>query len=404
MNILVLTSIYPQEDDENNSGVTPVVKYFAEEWVKEGHNVTVIHNSTKYPKLLYLLPPSIIKKVNSRFGIVLPNINQSRKLSNVRNGVSCFRLPMLKLFPKSGFSEKQIEKQAKDIQILLKEMNFYPDLIVGHWENPQIPLLAKLKKIFKTKTSIVFHNLVYIKQKSYLKKITNSMNEIDVIGARSKSIALEVSEILNLDGNPFICYSGIPDKYFKENFYQKHSYSNKTPNTFLYVGRLIRRKNIDVSIETLSKIYGSSNFEFNIIGDGAEKEGLIELSRNLKTDNNISFMGYKMRDEIMKVMGNTEVFIMISNNETFGLVYIEAMSQGCIVIASKDGGMDGIILHGENGFLCTQGDAEELEEIIEYINDMSTSQKKQISQEAYKTSLKFKDSKIAQDYLHNVIN
>ena len=79
MNILILTSIYPQEDDEENVGVTPVVKYFAREWIKAGHNIIVIHNSSRYPQLLYLLPDSLLKKVNSKLGIVIPNRGHFKK-------------------------------------------------------------------------------------------------------------------------------------------------------------------------------------------------------------------------------------------------------------------------------------------------------------------------------------
>ena len=59
-----------------------------------------------------------------------------------------------------------------------------------------------------------------------------------------------------------------------------------------------------------------------------------------------------------------DVFIMISKNETFGLVYLEAMAVGCITIASRQEGFDGIIKHGYNGFLCEAGNQEELEKLI----------------------------------------
>lgn len=46
----------------------------------------------------------------------------------------------------------------------------------------------------------------------------------------------------------------------------------------------------------------------------------------------------------------SDCFIMISKNEAFGLVYLEAMSAGCITIASRGEGFDGVIIHGVNGF------------------------------------------------------
>ena len=70
MRILVLTSIYPQPDDDKTAGVTPVVHYFAKEWARQGHDVMVIHNANKFVLPLYLLPKKIRRKINSLFGIV----------------------------------------------------------------------------------------------------------------------------------------------------------------------------------------------------------------------------------------------------------------------------------------------------------------------------------------------
>jgi glycogen synthase len=104
------------------------------------------------------------------------------------------------------------------------------------------------------------------------------------------------------------------------------------------------------------------------------------------------------------MMDKTEVFIMVSDNETFGLVYLEAMSRGCIVIASKNGGMDGIIKNGVNGFLCEQGNENELYKILKKIKGMSIEEKKSISENGIKTSSNFKDSHVAQNYLENVVD
>ena len=53
MDILVLTSTYPQEDDENK-GVTPTVKYFCEKWGQLGHNVIVIHNNSCFHSIFFI--------------------------------------------------------------------------------------------------------------------------------------------------------------------------------------------------------------------------------------------------------------------------------------------------------------------------------------------------------------
>jgi hypothetical protein len=94
MDILILTSVYPQKDDLPNAGVTPVVHYFAKEWVKTGHNVVVIHNANRYPNIINRLPESFINKVNSKFGIVIPNKYQGDRVLSDKEGVKSYRLPM----------------------------------------------------------------------------------------------------------------------------------------------------------------------------------------------------------------------------------------------------------------------------------------------------------------------
>jgi glycosyltransferase involved in cell wall biosynthesis len=403
MNILVLTSIYPQVDDEENIGVTPVVQYFAKEWVKAGHRVVVIHNSSKYPRLFYLLPDSWLKRINSKLGIVIPSQKQTKQLYSKVEGVVGYRIPMLKIIPKSKYLNALVVRQFNKILQIISHEKFMPDLVIGHWENPQIQLLSMFKEKYAVKTALVFHAIVYIKQKRYNEWVGKNIKNIDAIGARSQAIANEVKEILSLKKNPFICYSGIADKYFDIDKYRNYNFGNKIASSYLFVGRLIKRKNVDSSILALKALYMSEKFLFNIVGEGAESEKLSILKQNLDLDTNIRLLGYKSRDEVLKIMSETEVFIMISDNETFGLVYIEAMSQGCIVIASKHGGMDGIIVHGFNGFLCEQGNEKELEEICMKIKKMSTDEKTTISRNAINTALNFRDSMVAKIYLENIV-
>ena len=99
----------------------------------------------------------------------------------------------------------------------------------------------------------------------------------------------------------------------------------------------------------------------------------------------------------------SDIFIMISKNETFGLVYLEAMATGCIPIASRDEGFDGIIRDGENGFLCEAGNVEELAKIIDKINLMSSNELQKISQKAIETAKRFTDKEVARRYIEDVI-
>jgi len=80
------------------------------------------------------------------------------------------------------------------------------------------------------------------------------------------------------------------------------------------------------------------------------------------------------------------------------------MSQGCIVIASKGEGFDGIIVDGENGFLCEPGNSNQLASIYRRINSLSKEEKESISINAMKTAACFTDAKVAERYLDSVLS
>ena len=93
---------------------------------------------------------------------------------------------------------------------------------------------------------------------------------------------------------------------------------------------------------------------------------------------------------------------MISKNEAFGLVYLEAMAAGCITIASRNEGFDGVIKDGVNGFLCEAGNIKELSEIINKINALSIEEKKEISINAMNTARSLTNRKAAKKYLSSL--
>lgn len=144
------------------------------------------------------------------------------------------------------------------------------------------------------------------------------------------------------------------------------------------------------------------NFKFNIIGEGPLHEKINGIIKNNGLTSTVNLLGRIDRSAIISYLDQSDIFVMISSEEVFGLVYIEAMARGCIVIASKKEGMEGIIHHGENGFLVTAGDEQELTEMINHINKMSAKERGIISKRAIETAKGMTDYKVAYEYLNMV--
>jgi glycosyltransferase involved in cell wall biosynthesis len=94
------------------------------------------------------------------------------------------------------------------------------------------------------------------------------------------------------------------------------------------------------------------NWNFSIIGSGDEEEKLKNQAQHLNLSDNVKFCGQYNRDDVIRNLLKSDIFILPSYDETLGLAYLEAMACGCITIGSENEGIDGIIVDGENGFLC----------------------------------------------------
>lgn len=397
MNIIVFTSIYPFNGTK--SGMTPVVKYFCEDWVRMGHRVVVISSTTKFPLLLYYLPNSINKKIENKVGFNVPNKLSRKKIRLIENGVEIFQLPNSKLLPGKIIAESQIESNINEIESFLKLKDFKPNIAVGHWINPQIQYLSYFKKKYNIPTSLIIHEKP---NKNELQLLRKYLPFIDNIGYRSEKLIPSITSQLNVsDLTQFMCYSGVKDYFnISDQLYQVKPIES-TNIKVCFVGNMISRKYPEIILQALNKI-PSIKFEIHYVGDGE----MIQTIKKIKPNNNISvfFHGRKQRKEVYEVLKDANFFVMLSKNETFGLVYLEAMLNRIIPIASFNEGFDGIIKDGYNGFLGHAGNVKDLVSIFTKIQTMPKETLYQIQRNAYATALEMTDEKMAETYLYNIIH
>lgn len=131
------------------------------------------------------------------------------------------------------------------------------------------------------------------------------------------------------------------------------------------VGALIERKGYRYSIKALSQLRKEGyNFRFEIIGDGNQKEELQKLVRECGIDDVTEFRGWQTHAEVLNAMAAADVFLMPSWNESFGIVYLEAMSCGIPVIGTVGEGIEDIITDNCNGFLVRKQNYDNIYKVI----------------------------------------
>ena len=401
MNILVITQMYSQPDDVGDNKPTKTVNYFVKEWVAMGHSVVVMHCPSKFPLALYLLPTAVKEKFARRISTMVPPIESRRELVREENGARVYRLPMLKMKPGQAYSTSAMARQAKKIERKLEEIAFKPDLVLGHFANPSLELVANVAEHYGAKSSIVFHHdCTDTGIQKY--RIRELIGRIGAIGARSIIEANQIKERLSLPKLPFVCCSGAPNDAVQaaKKVCDKHDFSEGIRH--IYVGSLIKRKHLDEVVKAFLNTAGKKD-TLTVVGGGPEEEELKRLVSELKAEDRILFTGRIPREDVLKKMGEAQVFTLISHGETYGMVYIEAMLQGCLTIASKGQGFDGIIQDGVNGFICEPGDQAELEKVYRAIAGMTEEKRNRIGQAAIDTAIHYSEREVAERYLEDIL-
>lgn len=204
--------------------------------------------------------------------------------------------------------------------------------------NKNVSLLSFLLKTFKP--IVRFLNLLMLKK-------------ADIVIAISKNVK-DALVGMGIDSNKIkIIPVGIDIKSFPI----KRETKMNNPFTLISTSYLLKRKNIDQIIKAL-KMLVDNNYKVRllIVGDGPQKEDLVSLTKKLNLINHIDFFGFIDNSKIVDYYHKSHCFVSMSASESWGQVYLEAMSCGIPVVASKNDGSEVIIKDGESGFIIPQND------------------------------------------------
>jgi len=177
-----------------------------------------------------------------------------------------------------------------------------------------------------------------------------------------------------------------------------------------FVARIERGKRWDVFLRGIYQFagkYPELKFKALIVGTGNQVEALLQLVKDLKIGNYVMFLGERDHRELPTIYNAMDVFAFITENESLGLVGLEAMACGTPVIASLVGGINGYLLDGVNGIGMKSLDELELREKIEYYYHLEPEKLESIRVNAMRTAEEIEAGKVTKSLarrLHSLIN
>lgn len=277
------------------------------------------------------------------------------------------------MYPYRALTRALKEHHTKKYDIAITEDPFRPG-IAGFWfkKKTQVPLSVE----YHTET---FFNKQWFWERPFRhffythigKKVVRNADSIRCVNMKHKA---QLSNLTNHSTNTLIesipCPTGafsFDDKSIAQSIkLRKQFLKDEKDVLFLFVGRLEPVKKVDELIRTYLEIIKEfNNTSLLIVGDGSLSNSLKKMVP-LKDQHRIHFIGYVKEEEIFDYYGACDVFVNPAHFESYGRVFLEAMSAAKpIITTSKVGAVeDGLCINGVNSFLYEAGDLNQLKSLM----------------------------------------
>lgn len=205
------------------------------------------------------------------------------------------------------------------------------------------------------------------KDHTYSPVVTFSINESDAITAVSKNLKEETYRSFPIEKEIEVITNFVDMKRFRHSD-KNHFKKMLAPNgerILAHVSNFRKVKRVEDVIRVFEKVHAQMPCKLLMIGDGPERPAAEELCRSLQICNDIRFLG--KQDQMDEILSITDLFILPSQYESFGLSALEAMACGVPAISTNAGGLPEINIHGVTGFLSEVGDINDMAKNALYI-------------------------------------
>lgn len=306
----------------------------------------------------------------------------------------------------SDVISKEFKTKGNDVILLTYTKNLKNEELNRDYTVLRNPSFIELLKLFKWADVILNNGLLvkhFIFYILYFKKIfvVHHIHFLENINGSIKRffssffVNISVSKHINsklLQRKNFVIYNPVSNTFFKN---QSRIITDDRPKDLIYVGRIIEDKGVFELVTVFSELINEGyDFNLTIVGEGIDKKRIESFIVRNKLTSKVDFTGEVNHDEVKTQLQKHKIMIIPSKcNEAFGIVALEAMASGVIVLVNNVGGL--IEAVGDSKYVFS--DWTDLKNmIINLINndDLSIRQKHQ-----FKHINNFSATNIADEYL-----
>lgn len=229
----------------------------------------------------------------------------------------------------------------------------------------------------------------------YKPAVTFSINKSNAVTTVSQSLKEDTLRLFNITREIQVVPNFIDSEKYKIKNCQRELMASQEEKIITHVSNFRKVKRIEDVVGVFYNIQKVIPAKLMMVGEGPEKEPAEVLCRKLGIEDKVVFFGNS--NEIDKIFCFSDLFLLPSVTESFGLAALEAMAAGVPVISSNTGGIPEVNKQGVSGFLSDVGNVQEMTKNALYILK-DDKRLKTFKKNAQNESLKFDIHKIVPKY------
>lgn len=187
-----------------------------------------------------------------------------------------------------------------------------------------------------------------------------TMDESDGITAVSEFLKRETNQKFPIRTPIRVIHNFVDTVRFARSGCQREALARKGEALLSHLSNFRPVKRVLDVIEIFHRVQSEKPSRLILIGDGPDLPAAIDRARQLGIEEKVTPLG--LRDEVNGLLATSDIFLLPSEYESFGLAALEAISCGVPVVGSDAGGLPEVITDGETGFLLPVGDVEGMAE------------------------------------------
>ncbi len=227
----------------------------------------------------------------------------------------------------------------------------------------------------------------------YKTAVTFSINNSDYVTSVSDSLRADTESLFNINKLIEVIpnFIDVNKHYNQEKPFQRDSIADKNEKILIHISNFRPLKRVVDVIKVFEKVQKEIPSKLLMVGEGPERIKAQRYVKRNQLSNKVLFFGKS--NEINELLCYSDIFILPSEKESFGLAALEAMIHKVPVISTNAGGLSEVNINGISGFLSEVGDIDNMaKNTIRILS--SPSIRKKFQDGAYKQAIKFDISKI----------